>query len=64
MPGDGCWLDVTTFASMYEIAFNPQTMKYRHRIRRLIPTEDSAIILVRTIDAAEWFDGPPPPYPS
>lgn len=58
----GQWLDLTTQASAYEIAFNPYTRQYRHRIRHIIPSEDPAILIVRAIAAADWAPGMPPPY--
>ena len=62
----GCWvdgwLDVTPPTCMYEIQFSPVTLKYRHRIRRVYPSPDPSVLIVRAIEAA-WCDGPPPPYP-
>ena len=58
------WIDLTTPALAYEIGFNPYTRQYRHRIRRISPTEDPGILIVRTIDAGEWKQGQPPPYPT
>jgi hypothetical protein len=56
------WIDLTTPASAYEIAFNAYTYQYRHRVNRIIPSEDPSILIVRAIDAC-WTAGKPPPYP-
>jgi hypothetical protein len=57
------WIDLTTPALAYEVEFNPLTCQYRHRIRRIIPSDDPTILIVRAIDAC-WAAGKPPPYPS
>lgn len=56
------WIDLTTPTSAYEVAFNAYTCQYRHRIRRVIPSEDPSILIVRAIDCAEWSPGQPPHY--
>lgn len=58
------WLDLTTPASAYEIAFNAYTCQYRHRVNRIIPSDnDPSVLIVRAIAAGEWSPGMPPPYP-
>jgi hypothetical protein len=59
---DSGWIDLTTPALAYEIAFNPYTRQYRHRVRRVAPTDDPSILIVRVIDAGAWTQGQPPPY--
>lgn len=61
--GYGVWLNLTTDAMDWEVEFNGHTLQYRHRCRRIVPTEDPSILIVRyCLDAAEWSRGLPPPY--
>lgn len=58
------WIDLTTPGSAYEAAFNPASMKYRHRRLSFVQTEDPSIIVVLATSIGDWTDGKPPPYPT
>jgi hypothetical protein len=61
--GYGVWLSLTTDAMDWEVEFNGHTLQYRHRLRRVVPTADPSILIVRyCLDAGEWRRGLPPPY--
>ena len=60
----GVWLDVSPLAADYQVEFNPRTCQYRHRLRRLIRSDDPSVIVIRAIDCAAWTQGKPPPYPT
>ena len=60
--GYGQWLSLTTDAMDWEVEFNAHSLQYRHRLRRIVPSEDPSILIVRALDAGEWHRGLPPPY--
>lgn len=58
------WIDLTTPGSACETAFNPASMKYRHRRLPFVQSADPSIIVVLATRIGEWVDGKPPSPPA